>query len=168
MATIVKVARRLSDEGNTEAIFVIAGQGPQLGFLRKEAFGLKNISFTGFLNGAELNDLFKNSDVGIACYIKNTSQSVTYKLFDYLSSGLPIISSLPGEMAGIISKYGVGYYFEPEDPHALYSVIVNILNNKPKLMEMKIKALEVTRCFGDSKFVYGGLVNFLEGIHKSW
>jgi glycosyltransferase involved in cell wall biosynthesis len=164
VATIVKVARRLSDEGCTVAKFVIAGQGPQLESLKKEAFGLKNILFTGFLGGAELNKLLNNSDVGIACYVKNTSQSVTYKLFDYLSAGLPIICSLPGEMAEIIIKNGVGYYFEPEDPSEMYSVVVNLIKNRTKIAEMKVNALELTRKLGDSKIVYGNLAKFLEQI----
>jgi glycosyltransferase involved in cell wall biosynthesis len=162
--TIVSAAKKLQSEGNTQAEFVIAGQGPKLEMLKKQAEGLENIIFTGFLGGSALNDLLLSSDIGIACYVKNTSQSVTYKLFDYLSSGLPIICSLPGEMSDIIKKYEVGYYFKAEDSENLLEVIKIILNDRDKIKEMRIRSLELTKKLGYSKNVYGKLVEFLEKI----
>ena len=164
--TIISAAKKLQFEGNNQAEFVIAGQGPKLEMLKKQAEGLENVVFTGFLGGSALNDLLLSSDVGIACYVKNTSQSVTYKLFDYLSAGLPIICSLPGEMSEIIKKYKVGYYFEPEDSDQLLETIKLILNDRSKIKEMKIRAIELTKELGSSENVYGRLVAFLEKIQN--
>jgi glycosyltransferase involved in cell wall biosynthesis len=154
----------LQSQGDIQAEFVIAGQGPKLEILKSQAEGLNNVIFTGFLGGSALNDLLLSSDIGIACYAKNTSQSVTYKLFDYLSSGLPIICSLPGEMSDIIKKYEVGYYFKPEDSENLLEVIKIILNDRDKIKEMRIRSLALTQKLGYSKNVYGNLVEFLEKI----
>jgi glycosyltransferase involved in cell wall biosynthesis len=162
--TIISVAKKLQSEGDILAEFVIAGQGPKLQMLKLQAEGLNNVIFTGFLGGSDLLELYFSSDVGIACYAKNTTQSVTYKLFDYLSAGLPIICSLPGEMSDIIKKYDVGYYFEPENSEDLLHIIKIFLNNKGKINEMKIRGLELTKKLGYSKNVYGRLVNFLEKI----
>jgi glycosyltransferase involved in cell wall biosynthesis len=162
--TIISVAKILQSQGDRQAEFVIAGQGPKLEILKSQAEGLNNVLFTGFLGGSALNDLLLSSDIGIACYAKNTSQSVTYKLFDYLSSGLPIICSLPGEMSDIIKKYEVGYYFKPEDSENLLEVIKIILNDRDKIKEMRIRSLALTQKLGYSKNVYGKLVEFLEKI----
>lgn len=162
--TIISVAKILQSQGYRQAEFVIAGQGPKLEILKSQAEGLNNVQFTGFLGGSALNDLLLSSDIGIACYAKNTSQSVTYKLFDYLSSGLPIICSLPGEMSDIIKKYEVGYYFKPEDSESLLEVIKLILNDRNKIKEMRIRSIELTKELGYSKIVYGKLVDFLEKV----
>jgi len=162
--TIISAAKKLDAKGIKNAKFVIAGQGPKLEALKKQAEGLNNVEFTGFLGGKALNELLMSSDIGIACYVKNTSQSVTYKLFDYLSAGLPIICSLPGEMADIIKKYDVGCYFEPESSDQLVDAIELFLNDRSKIMEMKKRAIELTKEMGSSDIVYGKLVHFLEKI----
>ncbi len=162
--TIITAAKKLEAQGIRNAEFIIAGQGPKLEALKKQAEGLNNVEFTGFLGGTALNDLLLSSDIGIACYVKNTSQSVTYKLFDYLSAGLPIICSLPGEMTEIIKKHEVGCYFEPEDSDQLVDAIKLFLNNKPKINEMKARAIQLTKEMGSSEIVYGKLVDFLEKI----
>lgn len=162
--TIITAAKKLEAQGIRNAEFIIAGQGPKLEALKKQAEGLNNVEFTGFLGGTALNDLLLSSDIGIACYVKNTSQSVTYKLFDYLSAGLPIICSLPGEMTEIIKKNEVGCYFEPEDSDQLVDAIKLFLNNRPKINEMKARAIQLTREMGSSEIVYGKLVDFLEKI----
>jgi glycosyltransferase involved in cell wall biosynthesis len=164
--TIILAAKKLQFEGDSQAEFVIAGQGPKLEMLKKQAEGLENVIFTGFLGGSDLNDLLLSSDFGIASYVKNTSQSVTYKLFDYLSAGLPIICSLPGEMSEIIKKYKVGYYFEPEDSDQFLETIKLILNDRGKIKEMKIRAIELTKELGYSENVYGRLVALLEKIQN--
>jgi len=163
--TIIKAAITLNKRKVNNIEFYIAGNGPKLNQLKQQASNSKNIFFTGYLGSEQLEKLLTSCDFGIACYAKNSTQSVTYKLFDYLSYGLPIICSLPGEMSDIIVDENVGFFFNPENDSELVSIISHILNNSQDIFLMKKRALELTKKIGDKNIVYNELVEFVEKIY---
>ena len=162
--TIIYAAKKLNYNQKKNIEFFIAGSGPKLENLKKLSNNLDNVFFTGYLKEKELNKLLLSSDIGIACYSKKSTQSVTYKLFDYLSAGLPIICSLPGEMNDFIKKNKIGYCFSPENVDELVFIIEKIYKEKTNLSELKNRALKIAEKHGNSENVYKKLSIFVENI----
>jgi len=84
-----------------------------------------------------------DSDVGLCCYRVNAPQSLTTKLFHYLSHGLPVLGTLPGEMAEFLAQRGVGLTAldAPGCAHALQQ----LADNPDRWRDMARAALEVSR-----------------------
>ena len=71
-----------------------------------------NVFFTGWIDYSQLLALKKLSIATLAPY-RNTpdfQMSIPNKIIDSLYFGLPIITSLKGEVENIIRKYNVGYF----------------------------------------------------------
>ncbi|HYH16038.1 MAG TPA: glycosyltransferase, partial [Flavisolibacter sp.] len=59
------------------------------------------------------------------------------KIFDYLHSGVPVISSRLIEMERIISKYDVGTYIENHEPEHIAQCIQNVFKDPVRLEKWK-------------------------------
>jgi glycosyltransferase involved in cell wall biosynthesis len=94
------------------------------------------------------------SDVGLIQHKNNLTQTVTYKLFSYLSAGLPILNSLQSEMADIIRENRVGFNNDNGDVAGLVQNIERFLADRDLLNTYKENALNLTRKKGDSTAVY--------------
>jgi len=121
----------------------------------------KNIEYLGMLNRGELFKVYKNSDLGVMQHMNSLTQTVTYKVFSYLSAGLPILNSLQSEVVHIIEENKVGLCNKEQDVNSLISNIEIYLNDKNRLEEEKVNAINTTKRLGDSKTVYEKLVDFL-------
>jgi len=163
--TIIEAAKHFN---KNEAEFIIAGDGPKKKNLEFRARGLDNIKFTGWLNSQDLQGYMETSHIGIAAYTTSGTQTVTYKLFDYLAAGLPILNSLDGEMQQILDNNRLGIYYQSENCQNLISGIQQFLTmDREKLNKIKKRAKEFAQNHGDKKVVYGNLVEQLEDIHRS-
>lgn len=162
--TIIGCARILAAEGFDRAEFIIAGSGPKSQSLKQMAEGLSNVKLLGWLGAEDLARLYSECHVGIACYGRNATQSVTYKLFDYLAAGLPILSSLPGEMSDLITNEQVGRIYPAESADALATVVKELADQPMLIGEMSVRARRFAEKAGDAKKVYGQMVEFLSEV----
>lgn len=162
--TIIACARRLHDEGFDGAEFHIAGDGPKRASLEALAEGLTSVRFLGWVGADELARLYAAAHVGIACYARGATQSVTYKLFDYLAAGLPILNSLPSEMAAIIERERVGYNYAPEDVDALVGHVRRFHADPAAIRDMSVRGRAFAEEAGDNRVVYRRMAEFLESL----
>jgi glycosyltransferase involved in cell wall biosynthesis len=162
--SIVQVAKRLAREGFDGAEFVIAGDGPKRAALEKEAKGLPNVRFLGWVGAKDLAKAYASSHVGLACYRRGATQSVTYKLFDYLAAGMPIVHSLPGEMEALVAREKVGRFFEPEDADGLCAIVKELCAERDSLPEWSKAARRFAEAQGDSAKTYQRMAAFLERL----
>lgn len=82
----------------------------------------------------EIFDKVYNSDIGIVYYnptlsIGNKFASPT-KFFEYISMGIPIVSSQNDSLVDIIDKYNVGLYTKENTIKSLYQCINMLLSDK--------------------------------------
>lgn len=162
--TILKAATILDKKhpGCTE--FVLAGTGPQSGLVETKAIELNNLKYIGWVNEDELMKQYSLSDLGLIQHMDNLTQTVTYKLFSYLSAGLPVLNSLQSEMVDIINEYEVGLNNMNGDVNALVENIESFLADPEMLKEYKKNAIKLTELKGDSARVYPDLLKFIEQI----
>jgi glycosyltransferase involved in cell wall biosynthesis len=166
LETVVQSARRLADEGFDQVEFLIAGDGSKSHRLHAMASGLHNLQFLGWLGAGDLARLFARCHVAIACYARRATQSVTYKLFDYLAAGLPILCSLPGEMAEIIQREQLGFQYEAEDQAAFVEIVRQVCRHSHEISAMSHRARRFAEANGDQRQVYNRMAHFLESITR--
>jgi len=162
ISTILKAAEILEAKHPDNIKFIIAGDGPQKVAIQAYEQTHKNLKYVGRVSKEKLMEEYYKADVGLTQHIKGATQSVTYKLFDLLASGLPIMNSLESEMKDIILNHGVGFHNEPGDAEALANHILECSNNKGLLAEMRSRAQKLTSEQGDAKIVYEKALDFIE------
>lgn len=164
--TILEAASILEKQYGNKIHFTIAGDGPKKKDVELYQSSHENLTYVGRVPKEELMYYYFKSDMGMTQHIKGATQSVTYKLFDLLACGLPILNSLESEMKSIILDNKVGFHNEPGDANKLVENIVYCFQNPEELNQMKADAIKLTKEFGDSKKVYSEALSFLESLKK--
>lgn len=136
---ICEVARKISEMNIGSIHFVLAGDGEQYLDISKRARFLTNITLTGWLDISEVGILLKHSDVGLVAQAM-AKDTMPNKSFEYLSAGLPLLSSLKGEMEKIIADNEVGYSYQSGDGQSLLTYIVNLAHDEKLRKRLKENA----------------------------
>lgn len=159
--TILKAAEIIEKKFKNKIRFVIAGDGPQKDLVEEFQSLHKNLEYLGRIPKEELITQYKNAHLGLTQHIKGATQSVTYKLFDLLSCGLPVLNSLESEMKEIIIENKVGKHNDPGNAEQLSQNIEFYYLNENELSLSSERAIRFTEKTGDSSKVYQELVHFI-------
>ncbi|MCC5921021.1 MAG: glycosyltransferase family 4 protein [Cyclobacteriaceae bacterium] len=160
--TMIKVAEECELRFDNKVQFVFCGAGTQQRLVENAAKKLKNFKYLGRLPKDQLLKEYAFADLGFTQHTKGATQSVTYKLFDLLSCGIPILNSLESEMKDIIIENQVGFHNAPGDYLSVVINIESLLKDRSKLYSLKENAIKLTKSKGDSEVVYNSVVNELE------
>ena len=124
-------------------ILLIVGSGDVFPVLYKiiEEYSLSDkVIIKSKMPFAELRQYTINSDLGLAID-KDTNLnyhfSLPNKLFDYIHSEIPTLSSELVELRQIIDQYDIGYYIQSHDPKHIASVIQEILRDEKRFIKVK-------------------------------
>jgi glycosyltransferase involved in cell wall biosynthesis len=164
---ILQAAAMLESELPGKTMFVIAGAGRYQTMVEAYMKKHSNVRYLGRVGYDELLDNYSKSDLGLAQYSVGATQSVTYKLFDYLSAGLPVLNSLMSEMATLIDGHQTGFNNSPGDAPALVANIRRYLDEPGLLDRHKENALAFAGEEGDNEIVYARVVDFLDSMMVS-
>lgn len=131
VGNILDTAKLLKDY--EEIQFLIYGDGNQKEMLEKRVVdeGLANIKMKGFVNKQFIPYILSKSSVNILNY-SNTQYNWTRgnssnKLFEYMASGKPIISTVKMGYS-ILEKYDCGLELESTTPQELANAILKVKN----------------------------------------
>lgn len=138
--TVLRAARRVWDAGNQGVRFVLAGDGPRAAAWRRAAVDLPNVILPGWLSAMQISALLGRAQMGLAAYAAEAPQSLPNKPFEYFAGGLPVLSSLPGELARLLDVEGVGHFYEPGDDEALADLIERRHHDEPGTRAMGTRA----------------------------
>ena len=160
---IMEAAMRFSRSGRTNICFVIAGAGEKSDIIRKKAAGLQNVVLPGWIGEKEINALLKMGFAGLVpC--RSVKNAMPNKPFEYLSTGLPLINSLEGEMADLIDQYKFGMNYLPGDLDGLCLCIERLADDADLHDEMSRNALDFFEKYGDADKIYDEYAEFIEGL----
>ena len=81
------------------------------------------VRFHGMLPAADLRRLFAECDVGVIPMSDASWVGIPNKMFDYSAAGLSVVSSLGGETAALLERYGCGAIYRAGDRDALSSAV---------------------------------------------
>lgn len=164
--TILLAAGKLEKTFGDDLRFIIAGDGPQKDIVTDYEKNHGNLTYVGRVPKNKLMEYYYLADVGMTQHIEGATQSVTYKLFDLLACGLPIMNSLESEMKDIILDNNVGLHNQPGDVDSLFRNLTRLYNDRSLLKQMSSNAIDLTKEKGDSGKVYAEFIDFVESLSQ--
>ena len=99
---------------NLDINFVICGLGEQNRVIKKMMYKYDNVFLPGWINVEQIKVLYDNSYFMLAPYknYKDFELSIPNKIYDALSHGVPIITSLEGEVKKLIDVHKIGIHYK--------------------------------------------------------
>lgn len=165
--SIVEAAKILEQKYPGKTEFIITGKGPQEKIIREGQKSTSNIHYLGWVSRDELFKQYAHADLGLIQHKNSLTQTVTYKFFNYMSAGLPLLNSLQSEMATMIDDYNLGFNNPEQDVAKLVHNIEQYLHKPELLKKHQNNVLSFTAEHGDGKVVYNKLVHFLEEVAEN-
>jgi glycosyltransferase involved in cell wall biosynthesis len=161
---VIEAARRVAAAGRDDVQFVISGDGEQGPQWRAAAAGVSNVLFTGWIDGDAINWLRDHAAIGFQPYASGAPQGLANKLFEYISAGIPVVSSLAGENAALIAEHACGVTYRAADGADCYSKLRSLLDDERSRLQMGANGRALFRSKFDSDTVFAGLANHLQAI----
>ncbi len=147
--------------------FVLCGGGDGLALAKREAQGLQNVIFTGWLKSPEVQQILRLASIGIVPYRDrgNFETGITNKPVEYLANGLPIVTSLQrGILVDLLKQGECGVSYRNTNPEELIAALATWSKDPMKLAEASTQA----RGLFDSTFhpdkVYEKWVGLIERV----
>ena len=149
------------------ALLLIIGSGDVFPTLHKIVSEKKlqdKVIFKSKMPFTELRQYTMNSDLGMAID-KDTNLnyhfSLPNKLFDYIHSGIPTLSSGLIELKQIIDKYDIGYYIQNHEPKHIAKVITEIFADQVHYAIVKANTLRAKEelCWENEEKVLISIIN---------
>jgi len=163
LAPVIEVARRI-ERSHRNVQFVFSGDGERFKEWFNNAAGLDNVIFTGWLNADGLASLSRSAKIGLAAYREGAPQSLPNKIFEYLSAGLPIVTSLSGECKALLDAYDCGTTYAAGDSVSLLAALKPYLENEARRVHCGDNASQLFQKHFRSEAIYARMADFLEEI----
>ena len=163
--TVIMAARRL-EGGARRFRFVLCGSGDMLPHYRKLAGDITNVVFPGWVGAAEIWTLMRIAWAGLAPY-RNSMDfrlSLPNKSIEYLSAGLPLVSSLTGELERLLEEHGCGVTYTEGDAGSLATALVELYDHRAGLETMATNALALYHGRFTAELIYNELCGYLEDL----
>ena len=124
----INLSNYLKDE-NLQIILI--GDGPEKDKLKnfQLELNLENISFIAPQKRELIPELLASADIGLVCLKKYIPGAVPSKMYEAMSSGLPIIMIGEGEPSEIVSNNNCGISIRPGEPIEIANVIKKLAND---------------------------------------
>lgn len=166
VGNILDAAKLLKENRNIQ--FLIYGDGNQLESLRSRVIDedITNVKMKGYVDKKYMPHVLSKSSINILNYSQSkynwSRGNSSNKLFEYMASGKPIISTV--KMAySPIEKYDCGVSLEEDTPEALAEAVLRIYNMAPdRFNEIGENAKNGAKDF-DYKELTKKLISVMEG-----
>ena len=164
--TVMSVASELSQAGEKRLQFLFVGDsGAQASFLHRCSEKYNNVHMTGWVDGAMVKRLLHLSSVGLAPYAPVVAApTLPNKPFEYMAAGLPILSSIEGELRTIVEENAIGLQYKAGAVSDLKKKIMWFVSHPEERKKMGVRARALLEQEFDADVVYGNLVGHLKAI----
>jgi glycosyltransferase involved in cell wall biosynthesis len=164
LATPIQAARVLAARGEKGVQFVFSGDGERRAAWTRMAEGLPNVVFTGWVELPQIAYMMSVAGIGLAAYARVAPQSLSYKLFEYLSAGLPVLSGLEGETKTLLERHDCGASYRPEDAGSLLDCLERLLRDEEWRLRLGRNARAAYETHYAAEVVYPRMADYLTGI----
>lgn len=167
VGNILDAASILKDEKDIQ--FLIYGDGNQKKMLENRIIQEKliNVKMKGFVNKKSIPFVLSKSSLNILNYSSTqynwTRGNSSNKLFEYMASGKPIISTVKMGYS-IIDKYKCGIELKNDTPEELSRAILKIKNMNNEKYEIMIQNAKNGAKDFDFKILTQKLINVIESV----
>lgn len=163
--TVIAAARRL-EEGGRAFKFVLCGAGSALEDYKRLANGCNGVIFPGWVGAPEIWTLMQMSDAGLAPYKNGEGfkDNLPNKPIEYLSAGLPVVSSLNGYLQVLLKENECGLTYRDGDAGNLVDALVNLYDDRLALHLMSQNAFALYKKKFVAEKIYEELIDYLEQV----
>lgn len=161
---VVKLAKQYLAEGRHDIHFILVGEGPVRRLLKKKCPDLANLTITGWVNQRHLQRILAITDVGLLPYKSIHSPTIRNKPLDFLSMGIPVLSSLRGEVEDLIREYNIGLSYANGNLLDFRKSLDYLLEHGGLRMKMRQQALTVFHGHFSATKIYPAFAEFLENF----
>ncbi len=150
--------------------YVICGQGEMGSYLKDHLKGAANVVLPGWVDADRIWVLQRRSQAGIAPYIntRNFRENLPNKVIEYLSAGLPILTSLSeGEVPTLLNNEEIGESYHVDDPNSLVRTLVHWADQPEKLRAMSKRASAAFDRSYRAETVYQQFAEYLEKMGQA-
>ncbi len=133
---LIEAARKL-ESTHPDIHFILLGRGEDEERFKKQAEGLTNITFEGFVNN--VNDYISCFDLFV---FPSRHEGLGSVLFDVMQLSVPIIATDVGGIPDIITNGENGILVPACDAGAIEESIISLYNNKEKREQLSKNALK--------------------------
>ncbi len=168
LETVVEAARVLQRR-RRRVRFVLCGTGESLPRLRRLAEDARNVFLPGRVDAPRIQVLMERSHVGLAPY-RNTPTflgAMPNKIAEYLSAGLPLVSSLTGGLDELIDRRGCGFTYRERDSFQLAAMLERLEQSTDLLTSMSRNGEQLFADQFDASKIYTAYVEHLFRVAKS-
>ncbi len=135
--TVLAAALLLHDD--RDVLFVLVGSGSRSEWLQQEVrrLGLNNVRLPGRFPPSDMPGILAQASAVLVSLLRDPimSQTVPSKVQAYLAAGRPIIASLDGEGARVVTAAGAGIACPAEDAKALADAVIRLRDAPPEELE---------------------------------
>jgi len=132
LGRVLEAAVRL--QGYVPVRFLFVGEGAEKNALiaRAKALGLQNVIFHGPVDKKAVRDFYALADICLVPLrnIKLFEGFIPSKMFEIMAMGRPIVASLAGEPAEILSRSGSALVVPSEDSRGMAEAILHIYSHR--------------------------------------
>ena len=165
LVTLVDAVLQLLKNG-VLVLMDLVGEGEQKAALeaRVAAAGQESaIRFHGYLSGEALAGVLATADVGVIPMEPASKVAVPYKAADYLSCGLVLVNSLPGELEVMLDSYACGCSYTAGNIGSLVSALRHWLDDREALDRGKVGARQLFEAEFDATRIYPAMADWVVG-----
>jgi glycosyltransferase involved in cell wall biosynthesis len=153
-------------EKDIKCEFVLCGDGEFKEYLKKKSQNFSNIKIIDWINLPKAITLSRMSSAFIAPY-KNKDdfmKSIPNKVVDAIKFGIPLLSSLKGEVESLIKKNEIGFIYYNEK--SLINIIDFLLNNVNLHRKISNNCKKIYKEKFKFNKIYNELIQNLENLKK--
>ena len=165
MFTVIEAAKQLKMQGDNIQ-FIICGSGENLELYRTMVQDCDNIVFPGWVDAPKIRVLMEMSSVGLLPYRSRSdfARGIPNKVGEYLSAGLPIVSSLRGVTEGLLERNDCGVIYQNGDASSLVQLLRTLASDKGYVQTMAHNAKLLFAERFDAARVYDEMGTYLKEV----
>lgn len=165
LKTVIGAARELV-ERCPQVRFIICGEGDLKGQFEELARDVPTVLFPGWVNRIQIRALMELSRIGLAPYYPSRDflMSLPNKPIEYMSAGLPVLSTIGGVLGNLILRHEAGVVCEQANPERLAEKIISLVDDPEKLRCMGDSSLKLFECRFEANVVYKKFSKYLQNF----
>lgn len=164
LRSIAGLATHLVRQGHKDIEFVLCGTGPRKNDLLKMIQDVPNIKYLGWKDSKEIACLMERSDIGLAIYQDGVLQSIPNKPVEYLAGGLPVLTTLRGELEALLNTYNCGKVFQANDIESMGEWLIHCKQNHASVKYLSQQASQLYADQFNATKVYEEFIDEIECI----
>jgi glycosyltransferase involved in cell wall biosynthesis len=139
---------------------------------QSEEYSLQDyISWIPHMTKKELCHYLPQMDVGMLVFKNNPTiyrGTSPNKFFDYIASGIPVLTNYPGWLAGYINERQCGKVVPPDNPEAFADAVIDLMNQRNELKTMGSNARKLAEEVFSRDLLGKRFVETLENAYSEW